>query len=497
MEPKDVIAAIDVGTSAVKVALIDRQGNILSRASSRYDTYSTPGGSVEQRPQDWWQATCRALWSSRAPETHIVALAMSGQMQDLILVSRDEALGPAILYSDGRATSQAEAMLAIIPQDEWISVTGNLQDASSLPAKLLWLQQHEPDQYTQAEGLLLGAHHYILLKATGLRVADLTTASTTGLMDLQTNSWAYDLLDRLKLRTDWLPQLAPSDQPIASLDRQAANLMGLPPGIPVFQGAGDAATTTLGVGAGEPGSGYIYLGTSGWIALTTEGTWADPTKGIYTLRHPNPAWTILAAPMLTAAGNLDWARSQMFPSLTYAQMEAEAASIPPGSGGIIYLPYLAGERAPFRDSHARGAVVGLSLATRTGHLIRAIMEGVALAFRTIYEAASLDTLGSLVVTGGGSRSALWCQILADVLGRDILRSEEAEDVALKGAALLAGRGLGWYASYTFPSSAREQVFHPDPKAAQVYDRLYTAFKELYPALRGTYARLAEFATSRS
>lgn len=496
MDATEVIAAIDLGTSAVKAALVDRRGNVLARASSRYDTHSAPGGMVEQDPEQWWQATCRALWSCRMPDTQIVALTLSGQMQNAILVGPSGALRPAILYSDLRARAEAEAMLSLVPQGEWTAVTGNLQDASSLPAKLLWIRQHQPELYASAQKLLIGAHHYVLWQATGQAVADLTTASTTGLLDLRTNSWAHGLLERLGLRTDWLPALLPSDQPVAYLERQAANLMGLPAGIPVFQGAGDAATTTLGVGAGEPGTGYIYLGTSGWLAFTAPGTWADPTRGIYTLRHPNPEWTILAAPMLTAAGNLDWARNQLLRSLTYAQMDEAAASVPPGAGGLIYLPYLAGERAPFRDPHARATLVGLGLHTGHGHLIRAIMEGVAMAFRDIQEAAAMAAqAGPIVLTGGGSRSALWCQIFADVLGRDVVRTEEAEDVAIKGTALLAGRGLGWYNSYMPPIFGQRQHFRPDPHAQATYQSLYPIFRQLYPTLKGVFSQLASLSES--
>jgi xylulokinase len=496
MDATEVIAAVDVGTSAVKAALVDRDGNVLSRSSARYNTYSAAGGIVEQQPDEWWQATCRALWSCRTPETRIVALAMSGQMQNVILVGSQVPLRAAILYSDYRAIDQAQAMLSVVPPEEWTAVTGNLQDASSLPAKLLWLKENENEVYLSARSLLMGAHHFVVWKATGQAVADLTTASTTGLLDLRSNTWAYALMQRLNLRTDWLPALQPSDHPVAMLRKEAASLMGLPEGIPVFLGAGDAATTTLGVGAGEPGSGYIYLGTSGWLGLTAPGIWGDPAKGIYTLRHPNPEWTILAAPMLTAAGNLDWARSQLFRSLTYAQMEEAAASVPPGCDGLIYLPYLAGERAPFRDPHARGALVGLALPTGPGHVIRAIMEGVAMAFRSIQEAACLALQqGPFLLTGGGSRSALWCQIFADVLGREVMRTEEAEDVALRGAALLAGRGLGWYQGYVPTGAVEGKSFRPDPAAEAAYRELYPIFCQLYPSLRESFWQLARFGRS--
>ncbi len=497
MDTVEVIAAVDVGTSAVKAALIDREGRILSRASSRYETLSTAGGVVEQNPEDWWQAACRALWSCRTPETRIVALGLSGQMQDAVLLGGEGPLRPAILYSDQRSLPQAEAMLAKVPREEWVAVTGNLQDASSLPAKLLWLKENEPEVYRQARSLLLGAHHYVVWRATGKTLTDMTTASTTGLLDLRSNTWAYPLLERLGLRTDWLPTHHPSDQAVGLLEGLAANLMGLPQGIPVFLGAGDAATTTLGVGAGEPGAGYIYLGTSGWLALTAAGAWADPTRGIYTLRHPNPEWTILAAPMLTAAGNLDWARTQLLRSLTYAQMEEAAASVPPGAEGLLYLPYLGGERAPFRDPHVRGAFIGLGRFSGPGHVVRSIMEGVAMAFRTIQEAASLEVKdGPVMLTGGGSRSPLWCQIFADVLGREVVCTEEAEDVAIRGAALLAGRGLGWYQGYRPPQDRTSRSFNPDPEAAAAYSRLYPLFCELYPRLRDVFAELAAFGRSQ-
>ncbi len=491
----EVIAAVDIGTTSAKAVTIDRQGRIVARGKAGYATAVGASGQAEQSPEDWWAAACEALRACAAPGVAVVALALTGQMQDLVLTAEGNLLRPAILYSDQRATAEAADVLGAVPVEEWVHVTGNLQDASGLPAKLLWLRRNEPELYHRAERLLLGAHDYVSWRACGAELTDVTTASTTGLMDLASNTWAVGLLESLGLRTDWLPDLKPTHEPAGYLTDEAAAQLSLPTRTPVFHSAGDAATTAIGIGADEPGMSYLYLGTSGWLATTTPGHRANPQSGIFTLRHPVPEWTILIGPMLTSGGSLDWMRRTISRDATYQAVEEVAAAAPPGSGGLIFLPYLAGERAPFRDPDARGALIGLSTATSRGEIFRSVMEGVAFAFRSIEDAMTSANHASgrfpLVFAGGGSRSELWCQILATVMGRTVRRSDAFEDVAVRGAAGVAGKALGWYGNDSCPWATVDEVtFEPDIRAIPVYEGLYETFRDLYPALSSIYKRLA-------
>src|SRR5690606_3087142 len=257
--------------------------------------------------------------------------------------------------------------------------------------------------------------------------------------------------------------------------------LGLAPGTPVVQGAGDAATATLGAGAGEPGRTYLYLGTSGWLAASLDGQAADPSPSVLSLLHPDPRRQLLIGPMMTAAGNLEWVRRQLG-NPSYDRLSAMAAGAPAGSGGVRYYPYLAGERSPFQNPHARAAFTGLSTATEPEHLVRAVMEGVAFALRTIAEAMPAGE--RLYAAGGGARSDVWCRIIAAVLQRPVYRLAQAEDVGVRGAAIVAGRALGWYDRW-FPGDGFfpvEAVFEPDRQEISIYNEEYCVFLEGHPYL---------------
>lgn len=501
------IAAVDIGTTAAKAAIIGQDGTMLARGQAGYPTQTGPGGEVEQHPEDWWNAACNALRQCEAGRFRIEALALSGQMQDLVAIGNSTepppaqpqalsgaligvssgALRPVILYADQRAGAEADAIMRRVGTDHWTHVTGNLQDSSSVLAKLLWLKRHEPSIYHSAQAILFGGHDYVSWRACGVPATDLTNASTTGLLNLGERGWATDLLDAVEVRTDWLPPIVPAEQIVGKVTNKAAAELGLPVGTPVMHGAGDAGAATIGAGAGEPGRRYLYLGTSGWLATSTDGRRADPQSGIFTLAHPDPRRTILIGPMLTAGGNLDWLRHYLLGNASHGEVSILAESAPPGCSGVLFLPYLAGERSPFRDSTARAGFLGIHSQTTQAEMARAVFEGVAFGFRSIADAMPDGGPGlprELFATGGGMRSDLWCRILANVLQCTVRRLASPEDVGVRGAAILAGKGVGWYTSYDpgtsfFPVDA---VFEPAPELVAVYDRVYEAFRKANPAL---------------
>lgn len=490
------IVAIDIGTTGAKAALVGQNGQVLAHGYAAYPTQTGEGNRVEQQPADWWDATCVALahlWASVGVDrSAIAAIALSGQMQDLILLGAEDVLRPAILYSDQRAQAEAGCLESTIGYAELARITGNEQGAASLLAKWRWLQEHEPATLAACQTILLGAHSYVGWRLSGAVACDYTTASTTGLLDLLGNDWAADLLVRLGLQTEKLPPLLAADAQIGVVTQTAAAATGLPAGLAVYTGAGDLAATTVGVGAGEPGRLYCYLGSSGWIALSLAHATPNPQGGVFTLRHPDPTRFIQVAPMLTAGGNLDWVRTQIVCADDYTQINQLAAAAPAGSHGVLYLPYLAGERSPFSDPLARACYIGISGRAQRCDLVRAVMEGSCFAYRALLETLT-NEVAALYVVGGGAQSSVWMQILADVIGCPVKIVANPADAAARGAAIMVGRALGWYDGFTpndafFPVA---QTLLPKPTTHAIYQALYPVFTDLYPQLRASFSMLAQ------
>lgn len=464
----DVIVAVDVGTTGMKVALVTPDGQIVARRTSPYATGSTGiDGRVEQNPDEWWDATVTAVRSVTEERFVPVALAVTGQMQDVVLVEGDRVVRPAILYSDTRAAAEAELVRRRLG-DAWERVTANEQDAASIPAKLLWLRRLEPEAVEQADRLLLGAHSYIVWRACGAAVCDPTTASTTGLFDFDSGTWFTDSLEAAETSPGLLPDLHEPFQIAGTLDEEAAQALGLPAGIPVVHGPGDAAATSLGAGAGEVGDSFVYLGTSGWVATVTPGERARPGQGIFTLRHAQPGQTLQIGAMVSVGANLEWARRELLDDASWDQVDklAGASATPTG---LLYLPYLTGERSPFRDPQARAGFIGVDASTTRADLVRAVMEGVAYGLRSIENAMASETTGSLVAGGGGCRSDVWCEILAAVLARPLHRMVDLEDVGAMGAAVAATHALGWEPStWSLGDAGPGDRFDPEPEAVASY-----------------------------
>lgn len=481
--------AFDIGTTETKAALVTDAGKILRSAGSGYPTHTGSGGVTEQDAAAWWRAVCQ---TSRELDAHdeAEAIALTGQMQNVILLRDDGGLTrPVILYSDTRAHAEAERVTEKLGAEKLRDETGNDQDAGSLLAKLLWLSVHEPASIRASRWLLSGAADYIALQMTGVAATDTTTASTTGLMHLPSRSpLDQSIFEQLGLGDcrRLLPPFVSGGQCIGELTDTAAAELGLCAGVPVHCGLGDAGATTLGSGSGEIGTAYGYLGTSGWIAFTA-AQGAPPGQGVLTLAHPNPALYIQVAPLLTAGGNLEWVRN-LFSVDDYDTVIAEALSSPPSS--LLYLPYLRGERSPFSDPHVRGAFVGLQMDTRKRDLYRAVLEGVALAYRHALDSLAPDSTKTLTLTGGGARSWQWSQLFSDILGIPVALSDDAGNVGVRGAVLAAQIADGEQTRYTPPDFAAVKVLlQPNTAYAAHYDAQYGLFRALYPALKDIFGKM--------
>lgn len=498
------LIVLDLGTTGVKAALLDRSGRVLAEDYRAYPT-NVHDDRVEQDPADWWEGAVSVMASAAGlcERGSVAGICLSGQMQDLITLDANGSSGPAILYSDARAYGEAATVAGIIGAGELASRTGNLQDGASLLAKILWLRQNEPSRYRSSRRLLFGAHDYVAWRLTGTEATDYTTLSTTGLLDITANAYAWSIIDALGFERSLFPTLVRADHQDGGLLAEPARLIGVPAGTPVFHGSGDAGSTTLGAGAGVPGVLSCYLGTSGWLAATSSGGCVNPRTGIFNLRHPDSSSLIHIGPMLLAAGNVDWAIETIgLPANTegrYESFTSEASRAKPGCGGLVYLPYLVGERSPFRDSRARGVFAGLSRSTGSSSMFRAVLEGVAFAMRSIHEAMDPGDLGTarrLSLSGGGARSPLWPQIFADVFDSEVSVAEHAPRSGLIGAFVIAGKALGWQDGYLPPrQSGHEDVaFRPIVENRHACERAYAAFRGLYPALRESFAALADVDT---
>ncbi len=474
----------DVGTSALKAALINDGGDIVRSQVEPYRTHTEPGGVVEQNVADWWNAALAASHALTDDFEHVGGVVVTGQMQDLILLD-DEArpTRPVILYSDTRAQAEAAEIIERFRRRRLRSLTGNDQGADSLWAKILWVQRNDPQALRQTRHMLFSPADYLALRLTRVAATDTTTASTTGLMDLLQRAWlkraVYDEMGLAPI-SPLLPALVAGGSQIGKLTGYGAGTLNLRRGIPVFHAPGDAGAATLGAGSGEIGQAYGYLGTSGWVAFSSRDP-GSPDQGVFTLAHVRSDQYIPIAPILTAGGNLDWVR-ELFGVEDYAAPIAEALARP--IENLIYLPYLNGERTPFTDPLARGALIGLSRGSERADVYRAVLEGVVYAYRHALDALLPSRPASLILTGGGTRSVGWCQLFADILGIPIGIAADAENVGVRGALLSAQVMAGYQRDFSpdgyFPVAT---ILQPNPDVRERYNEKYALYRAAYPALK--------------
>jgi xylulokinase len=460
------LVGVDVGTTAVKAVAISPSGDVLATAERSYPLSTPRPGWSEQDPDDWFRATEEAL-AELAVEP--AGIGLSGQMHGLVaLDAADRPLRPAILWNDQRTAAECAEIEERVGLERLIALTGNRALTGFTAPKLLWLRRHEPEVYARIEHVLL-PKDYVRLRLAGERAIDVADASGTLLFDVGARRWSDEVLDALELPRDWLPSVYEC------------------PHVPHMPGAGDQAAAALGVGIDAPGPVSVVLGTSGVVFAALPSFAADPEGRLHAFCHAVPGGWHAMGVMLSAAGSLRWLRDAVGGS--YEELVAEAKRWPPGVEGLVFLPYLAGERTPHADPDARGAFVGLSMRHDRGALVRAVLEGVAFGLRD-----SLELLRELGVvasagraSGGGARSRLWLEIVASVLGIP-LELTAVEEGSAYGAALLAGVSAGVFTDVHEAVATcvrvRERI-DPDPVWANAYEGQYERFRALYPALRAT------------
>jgi xylulokinase len=488
---------VDLGTGGARALLVDEEGRALGSHAAGYPLLAPAPGFAEQEPAQWRRAATEAVRGAldRARERGIApadvrAIGLTGQMHSLVFLDeRGAPLRPAILWCDNRTTRECEELeRAAGGRRALLAATLNLALPGFSAPKLLWLRRHEPQLAARVRGLLL-AKDWLRFEWSGERVTDVADASGTLLFDVSRRSWSEPMLRALDVDRAWLPRVVESGEPAGALAPAAARELGLPAGTPIVGGAGDQAASAVGSGVVEPGAWSISLGTSGVVFAACERPLVDPEGALHSFCHAAPGRWHGMGVMLSAGGAVSWFRKLVSGGgepVPWAALDAEAAAVAPGSDGLLFLPYLAGERTPILDPTARGAFHGLELGHGRGHAMRAVMEGVALGLRACGELLSSRGLDAreIRLTGGGARSDVFARIVADALGRELVRLEQEEGPAF-GAALLAAAGTTKASIADFCRrwvKVRDRVA-PDPAAAARLAELAPRQRRLYESLR--------------
>lgn len=497
-----LLLGIDIGTSSVKAALFDPDAaQLVGVAAAEYPIHKPAPDRAEQDADDWWRASVDAVRAAlaKAGRTDVVAIGLGGQMHGGVLLGADDVpVHPAIIWADQRASAEAAWLIETFGADAYAALTGTLPAVGFFGPTLVWLQRHQPDILDRARVLLM-PKDYVRLKLTGERATDITDAAATSLLDVKRGVWADALLAKTGLPADILPPVLGSAQVAGTLTPQAAEALGLRAGIPVAAGCADQPAQAIGNGLLVPGKASVTTGSGGQVftpvSLRDGQLATDPRLHVFNHAVPD-TWYVLGA-ILAAGLNLRWLRGLTGLDVdadAYARFSAEAADLPPGAEGLLYLPYLYGERTPHMDPFARGALVGLGFHHGRGHLARAIMEGVAFALRQSLE-LSLALGGEvevIIAAGGGAASPVWRQIQADIFGLPLRQSLLPEQASL-GAALLGGVGAGLWPDIPSASASVVQygpMTEPDAARHARYNDLYAQFVGLYPTLKDDMHRLS-------
>ncbi len=492
------VLGIDVSTMATKAVVVDDAGRVVATGSREYAFQVPRPLWSEQDPLLWWEAAVGAIRTALAagpvsPEA-VACVGLTGQMHGAVLLDDDgRVLRPAILWNDQRTVAECDAIRAALGTERLIAITGNDALTGFTAPKLVWVRDHEPEVWRALRHLLL-PKDYLRLRLTGDYALDKADGSGTILFDLAARDWSPEVVAALRIDPTVLPPTHEGPVVTGVVGSSAAEATGLRAGTPVVAGGGDQAATAVGVGAVRPGVMAVSLGTSGVVFATTEQPLVEPRGRLHAFCHAVPGRWHLMSVMLSAAGSLRWFRDAVAPGVAFGDLVEPAAEAPAGSRGLLFLPYLTGERSPHPDPLARGAFVGLTLEHDRRHLVRAVLEGVAFGLRDgldLMVDAGLAAPAQVRTSGGGSVSRLWRQILADVLEAEVATLATAEGAAY-GAALLAAVGAGWFPSVEAATDAlvtATPVAEPGPDRAR-YREAHTVYRSLYPTLAPVFPALA-------
>jgi xylulokinase len=481
---------------------VDEKGSILGSATEEHAAFASPEpGWAEQDPRDWWRAAAiairGALKNANVSGEVISCVGFSGQMHGAVLLDDSgEVIRPALIWCDQRTQPQSEQLLQQFGLERLIRLTCNPPLTNFTLTKLLWIREHEPKLWARVRKIML-PKDYVRYRLTGETATDMADASGTLLLDVAKRAWSAEILKETRIDATFLPKLFESQQICGQISKLGSSETGLKAGIPVVAGAGDQAAGAVGIGITKPGIASATIGTSGVVFAATDRPTLDPKGRLHTFCHAIPnRWHVMG--VTQAAGlSLKWFREQFGTAgkktgSAYEQLSEEAADVKPGSGGVLWAPYLMGERTPHLDPDARAAFVGLSASHTRAHMVRAILEGVAFSLKdtfTIFEEIGVP-VRQIRLGGGGARSPLWRQIQSDVYAQEV-EILAAEEGAAYGAAILAGVGAGSWSSVDQACDAIVRVISriaPDPESTSTMQKSYRTYRRIYPALHSIQQR---------
>lgn len=508
MSKQSYILAYDLGTTGNKAALFNQDCQLVASAFSSYRTYHPFPNAVEQDPEEWWGSirytTQKLLQKSKVRPGDIACLTFSGQMMGCVPVSEDATpIGRALIWADQRGTSEADKLETQIGQRRMYEIVGHRPSASYSAAKIMWIRNHEPERFSKTYKFV-HAKDFIVARMTGNFVTDYSDASGTNLFDLRGLHWSDEILKAASLGREILPDAIPSTEVAGKLLPLIAAELGLMEGTPVVIGGGDGSCAAAGAGVISEGSAYHYLGSSSWIGIAMKEPIFDEEMRTFNWAHVVPGLISPTGTMQAAGVSYQWMRDVLFDKTlngsadikdSYKMMDSLAQSSKPGSRGLLFLPYLMGERSPLWNPSARGCFIGLSVEHTSGDMIRAVMEGVALNLRSIVNVFSSHTdIGDIRLIGGGAKGRIWAQILSSVFNRRILVPKLLDEATSMGAAVTGGVGVGLYRDFEVIRKAIQDDFVLEPilEDRKVYERLHGKFESAYTSLVQTFEDLREF-----
>lgn len=502
------ILAHDLGTTGDKATLYNSDGQLVASTFFSYETNYFNYNWVEQNPEDWWRAVCsstkRLILDSGVAAEQIACISFSGQMMGCVPVDKSgKALRKAIIWADQRSVKEEQFLKDRLGQEKVYRITGHRASASYSGEKILWLRNNEPELYKDTYKFL-HAKDYIVMKLTGGFATDYSDASGMNLLDIKKLQWSEEILDVIGIESSKLPELHYSTDIIGEVHCSAAKETGLKPGTPVVIGAGDGMCAATGAGVVKEGSAYNYLGSSSWIGIATGEPVYDDKLRTFTWVHMVPGMYSPTGTMQSAGGSLQWFKNVLcdLESLiaseegrsVYALIDSKVSISQPGANGLLYLPYLLGERSPHWNSEARGAFVGLSMTHSKEDICRAVLEGVTFNLKIILDAfdGTID-IDEIKLIGGGAKSKVWRQIFADIFGKRIAKPVFLDEATSLGAAIAGGVGVGVFKDFSVAEKfvQIDETDMPRIEYSERYAKLYDIFKKTYQQLVPVYEELSK------
>ena len=485
---------IDLGTSAVKLLLVDENGGICNEVTREYPLEFPQPGWSQQAPEDWKKAVLEGIPAllSGFDAGQVAGIGCGGQMHGLVVLDdRDQVIRPAILWNDGRTAAEVDYLNNEVGKEKLSSLTANIAFAGFTAPKLLWMRKNEPENFAKIAKIML-PKDYINYVLTGVHCCDYSDASGMLLLDVAHKGWSAEMLDICGVKPEQMPRLFESYEVVGTVKPELARSLGLSDHVQVVAGAGDNAAAAVGTGVVGEGGCNISLGTSGTLFISSERFGVDPNNALHAFAHADGGWHLMGC-MLSAASCNKWLCDDILKTTDYAAEQKDITAEKLGRNHVYFLPYLMGERSPINDTNARGTFVGMTMDTTRSDLVQAVLEGVAFAIRDSFEVArslGLD-IPSSKLCGGGSKSPLWRTIFANVLGIP-LELPKTEQGPGYGGAMLAMVGCGRFESVRAAADALVEVasvVEPDPELTARYEARYRQYRTIYPALKPVFAQL--------